>query len=457
MDENRLATADRDGQRIYLYPEAVVGFWNRWRTLVYCVLIAIYLSLPWLKINGRQAILADLQRGEFFIFGGHYYSHNIPLVFIVVITFVVLIGLVTALAGRIWCGWGCPQTVFIEGIFRKIEEWIEGHHRKRMHLDQGPWTLEKGIKKIVKWWLFALASLVISHSFLAYFVPVEELFGIVRHSPRENMSLFVAMLVTTGVVLFDFGWFREQFCIIACPYGRFQSVLMDQDSLVVAYDMNRGEPRKRGLPGEKHGDCINCYKCVHVCPTGIDIRRGTQLECIHCTRCIDACDKIMDRIKKPRGLIRYSTERNLVGKNSTKLLRPQVIVYGIILLFLFGVGGVFFRQSTKLEALFLRGTRAPYQIVFKENRQFVVNHYKAELFYRGEKELRLDFQVDHPMVEVVSPVKNITLEASRKKVIHLFFRFPKGALPGGGQKIQVSIFHSGEELFKKEISLLAPY
>ena len=450
-----MATTDREGKRIYLYPEKISGIWNNRRSLVYYLLIVIYLCLPWLKLNGHQLILLDIVNREFFIFGGHFYAHNIPLLFVVLATFIFVIAFVTAVWGRVWCGWACPQSVFIEGVFRKIEEWVEGHARQRIHLDRGAWSGEKLLKKSFKWLLFLFVSLVISHSFLAYFVPVEELLKIIRISPRENMTLFWVMLAATGVVLFDFGWFREQFCIIACPYGRFQSVLMDEDSLLVAYDGGRGEPRKK--PGvEEHGDCINCYKCVHVCPTGIDIRRGTQLECIQCTRCIDACDAIMDHIKKPRGLIRYSTERRL-KTGASKIFRPRTFVYGAILFLCFSVGGYAVYESKSMDVLFLRSTKSPYQTLLKDGREIIVNHYKAEFFYRDDKELNLKFKTNDPRVEVVSPMKNISLKASRKKMIHIFFRFDRGVLVDGVKKIEVVILNGEEELVSKEMTLVGPY
>ena len=429
--------------------------WNNRRSIIYYLLIVIYLCLPWLKLNGHQLILLDIVEREFFIFGGHFYAHNIPLLFVILLTFILVIAFITAVWGRIWCGWACPQSVFIEGVFRKIEEWVEGHARQRMRLDQGRWSGEKLFKKSFKWLLFLFISLIISHSFLAYFVPVEELLKIVQISPRENMTLFWVMLAATGIVLFDFGWFREQFCIIACPYGRFQSVLMDEDSLLVAYDSSRGEPRKN--PGlEEHGDCINCYKCVHVCPTGIDIRRGAQLECIQCTRCIDACDAIMDHIKKPRGLIRYSTERRLKGEES-KVFRPRTLVYGIILFLCFSVGGYAIYQSKKMDVLFLRSTKSPYQTLLKDGREIIVNHYKAEFFYRDDKELSLKFRTNDPRVEVVSPMKRVSLKASRKTVIHIFFRFDRNVLTEGVKKIEVVILDDEEKLISKEMTLVGPY
>ena len=455
MDVHRLSTADEDGKRIYLYPEEVKGKWNTWRMGIYYLLIAIYIVLPWSKMGGHQTILLDIPRREFFIFGGHFYAHNIPLLFIAIVTFLISMALITAVVGRIWCGMACPQSVFIEGLFRKIEGWIEGASRRRMHLDASPWNSTKLGKKALKWTLFTLVSLIIAHSFLAYFVPVEELIKIIRHSPKENLTLFFIMLGVSAIVLFDFGWFREQFCIIACPYGRLQSVLMDKDSLLVAYDYNRGEPRKN--PGVKeHGDCINCYKCVHVCPTGIDIRRGSQLECIQCTKCIDACNKIMQQIKKPLGLIRYSTDRQL-QEGGRKVLRPRVWFYSAILLFCLIGGGYLIVQSKSVEVLFLQGAKEPYQTIIKEGRETIINHYKAEFFYRGDLPLDLSFTASYPGVEIITPRKKMIIKAARKSLVHIFFRFSPHILHQGRRKIKVSILSQGKLLTTKEITLTGPY
>lgn len=458
LHEDRLATTTDEGERVYLYPEEVRGKWDTRRSIVYSFLIVLYLVLPWIKINGQQALLLNIQTREFFILGGHFYAHNIPLLFIVILTFILGIGLITALKGRVWCGWACPQTVFIEEVFRKIEYLIEGNYRKRKKLDEMKWSFEKIWKKSLKWSIFTIASLIISHSFVAYFVPVEDLVGIVGTNPDTHSTLFMAVLIVTGIVLLDFGWFREQFCIIACPYGRIQSVIMDKDTTVVAYDYNRGEPRKQPNTQE-HGDCINCYKCVHVCPTGIDIRRGTQMECINCTKCIDICDEVMTKIKKPTGLIRFTTERQ-IEEGTTKVVRPRVIAYTAALVLLILIGGYLIDASKKLDVIWLRGTKAPFQVVVTEGVEKIVNHYKAEILYRGDKELKLEFRTDNPNIEVVSPMSHMKVKESRKTNFHIFFKFKKDILKEGKQPINVQVINIADPekpvLKEKELVLLGP-
>ena len=331
LPDERPASMDESGRRVFIFPAPVSGFWRRARNIVEILLIIFFLVLPWIKIGGHQALLLNIGDRQFSIFGLTFWAHDAPLIFFIVAFLAIGLAFITAVWGRIWCGWGCPQTVFIDGVFRRLEYWIIGSHVQQRNLAKAPWGIKKFFKLSVLWSLFLVASLIIAHSFLAYFVGADNLVEMTQHNPYENWTIFLIMGFITAVILFDFGWFREQFCIIMCPYGRFQSVLMDDDSLTVSYDPIRGEPRKgAAAEGQKEGDCIDCYKCVAVCPTGIDIREGLQLECIGCTACIDACDEVMEKIEKPKGLIRYATGSSLKGIQS-KFLKPRVAIYTVLL------------------------------------------------------------------------------------------------------------------------------
>ncbi|NIT12887.1 MAG: 4Fe-4S binding protein, partial [Candidatus Dadabacteria bacterium] len=258
LPEERLSTTDEYGKRVYIFPEKVHGRFRKWRTLTHSVLIIILLVLPWLKIGGYQALLFDIPNRRFSIFGLTFWAHDGPLIFYILAILSIGLAFITAIYGRVWCGWGCPQTVFVDGVFRRIEYLIMGSHIKQMNIAKAPWNGEKIFKYSLTWILFTIVSLIITHSFLAYFVGAERLVEMTQHRPAENWTIFLFMFFITSFLLFDFGWFREQFCIIMCPYGRIQSVLMDDDSVTVAYDYNRGEPRKGTTDyGEKEGDCID--------------------------------------------------------------------------------------------------------------------------------------------------------------------------------------------------------
>ena len=339
--EEVLSTLRNDGSRRWLYPTPSKGrFWRR-RLIVGWGLIVFFVALPIVKVGGKPAVFLDLAAREFTFFGFTFYPTDTFLLLLVGIAGLVAIALLTALLGRVWCGWGCPQTVYLEFLYRPVERWIEGKEHVRKRRDAGPWTADKAWRKAAKWAVYIVVSAFLAHTFTAYFVGWERLIAWMTGPPTEHWGYFVLATLTTGLVLFDFGVFREQMCTITCPYARFQSVLLDPDSMIVSYDPTRGEPRaRRGKKaiaeeraGEKPplGDCIDCGACVRTCPTGIDIREGLQMECIACTQCIDACDDIMDAVDLPRGLIRYTSERALEG-DTTRVMRPRTAIYGLLLI-----------------------------------------------------------------------------------------------------------------------------
>lgn len=464
LPESRLATTDVNGNRIYLHPEDIQGKWKDRRSFFYWFLIILYLVLPWIYVNGEQWVRLDLPKREFTIFGNIFYGHDGPLLVFLIFGFVILMAFITSLWGRVWCGWACPQTVFIDTIYRKIETLVEGKARQRRALDRAPWTAQKIFKRSLKWFLYIVVSLHIVHSFLGYFVGTHELFWITLNRPSENWTLFVTMLIMTGIILFDFAWFREQFCIIACPYGRFQSVAMDDDSKVVAYDYNRGEPRRnKGLDKSKEGDCINCNHCVKACPTGIDIREGTQLECIACTMCIDACDNIMRKVKKPEGLIRYASENELKGIKSPKF-KIRSLVY-LVILVLIGVGlnySLSLRDELKVQILRGSHTQTPYQVIKKKNSSSkeIVNHFKLKLFktggYKNEIGLKLNTR-DQNQILLTNPYDVLDMKKDFIQ-IPIFFRFSQDLLVSGKSKTQLEVWDLEENKLIKsiEVKLVGP-
>ncbi len=435
LPEESLASLDEFGNRLFIYPAQVRGFFRKWRSRVYLVLILIFLALPWIKVGGYQSILLDLPRRQFTFFGLTFWAHDAPIIFFILGILTLSLAFFTALYGRVWCGWACPQTVFIDGLFRRIEEWFEGNHIERRKLDQAPVSPLKVFKKSGKWAAYTVASLIMTHSFLAYFVGTEALLEMVTRPPGENWTSFLIILSTTGIILFDFGWFREQFCIIMCPYGRIQSVLLDEHSLTVAYDVARGEPRKSpDVSKDQQGDCISCFKCVAVCPTAIDIRRGQQMECIACTACIDACDEVMEKINKPKGLIRYSTEAALKGLPSKKL-RPRVFVYGILILVMFF--GLFYSigQRTDLSIAVIRAIEAPFRKIQQGGEEKILNQFKLHIKNQSFEPLHVQFKIvpldegesdastQVPAIDLISPLNPILLKPGEDHKSQFFVHF----------------------------------
>lgn len=325
-----VTTIRDDGSRAFLYPADVSGRFARAREVSAAVLIVFYLSLPWIKINGYPAVFLDVTERRFHLFGLTLAAQDLWLMFFLITGVGFSLFFVTALLGRVWCGWACPHTVFLDHVYRRIERWIDGDAVKRRALVAASLSAGKIFKRVLKHGLYILVSAIITHLFLAYFVSLPAVWAMVRAAPVEHWSMFAFVAVYTGGLYFNFAWFREQLCIVICPYGRIQSALIDDHSLVIGYDAKRGEPRgKPGVPDA--GACVACNRCVHVCPAGIDIRQGLQMECTGCTACIDACDTVMDRLDRPRGLIRYDSQ-NAFAERTTKWIRPRTLLYGVLLL-----------------------------------------------------------------------------------------------------------------------------
>jgi cytochrome c oxidase accessory protein FixG len=454
LPKSRLATTDETGKRVYLYPASVRGRFVTRKKAAHAAMVLFFLALPWVRPGGRQLVLLDVARREFHIFGLHLRAHDAPLLLFLLLGFAFGIGFVTAIWGRLWCGWACPQTVFTESLFRKIETWIEGNHLARRALDLRPFDADKIARKSGKWLAFLAVSLVITHSFLAYFVGSREILGMVTSSPSENWHSFLVIMFTTGVILFDFGWFREQFCVIMCPYGRFQSVMLDSQSMVVGYDEKRGEPRRGSVPrGDKQADCVDCLRCVNVCPTGIDIRRGLQMECIACTACIDACDEVMAKTRKPAGLIRYTTLAELRGKPRRRLT-PRAAIYAALTIASLGALAFSLRAKDYLEVTLLRAQGAPYDLVPGPT---VVNHFRLEISNQtgSAQSLRLSLPADVGEISLVMPVNPLPLKDNAAQRADFFLRFPPRALVRGSRKILLH-WEAGEMKRDLEVTLVGP-
>ena len=368
-----VTTINQDGSHRVLYPADVRGRFATGRRYSALVLIGIYLLLPWIPVNGYPAVFLDVADRRFHLFGLTLAAQDAWLLFFGVTGLGFSLFFLTALFGRLWCGWACPQTVFLDHVFRRIERWTDGDATERRALAAAPWTADKFLRRLAKHALYAVVALLITHLFLAYFVSLPELWTYMHAAPGEHWTAFLFVFIAAGILYFNFAWFREQLCIVICPYGRLQSALTDDHSLVIGYDAGCGEPRgKLGTAGA--GACIACDRCVQVCPTGIDIRHGLQLECIGCAACIDACDEVMTRVKRPTGLIRYDSLAGL-GGGRTRWVRPRTIVYGILLLVGVAVAGWAFSTVKPASFLVYRMTGAAYFV----DRDVVRNQFLVRL------------------------------------------------------------------------------
>jgi len=341
---NSVTTINDDGSHYFIHPADARGKWMLARRLVGLVLIAVYVLLPWIPINDNPAVFLDVENRMFHLFGLTLVPQDLWVMFFAITGLGFTLFFVTSLLGRVWCGWACPYTVFLDHVYRRIERWIEGDALARRALDSAPWSTAKICKRAFKHLLYLVVATAIAHVFLSYFVSWRRLYGFMHEGPLQHATAFGIIAGLTLVLWFCFGYFREQFCIIMCPYGRLQGALTDDDTINVGYDARRGEPR--GTKGKVAGACVDCQRCVQVCPTGIDIRNGLQLECIGCTACIDACDEVMIKIERLPGLIRYDSYNGFAGK-PRRFLRPRVYAYCVLAVLGLGSLGVVASQKAR--------------------------------------------------------------------------------------------------------------
>lgn len=438
-EEEVLPTLRRDGSRNWLNPSMAKGFfWHRRRFLAYA-LIAFFVTLPHLRIHGKPYVLLDIARREFTFLGHTFYPTDTPLLACLMLMAFFSIMFVTAVAGRVWCGWGCPQTVYLEFLFRPIDRFFSGTIGKG-----GPSKKKlSGAAQVIRFVVYLVACMFLAHVFLSYFVGTDRLWAWMHTSPTKHPMAFLIMGGASAGLLFNFYYFREQFCMIACPYGRFQSVMLDRNSYIVSYDTTRGEPRKKGkratgneaqlpvLEIARVGDCIDCGRCTAVCPTGIDIRKGLQLECIHCAQCVDACDDVMRRVGLPTGLIRYSSQDALVGKKS-HWLRARTIIYPTLI----GIAATLFLVilSTKFafDARVFRMTGTPFTTM--PNQQ-VQNFFKIRLVNRTPQEQEYKIEtIQEGVLAKWSEGDSVTLKPGQTVVAPVEVHFPIQLTSGGGSK-----------------------
>ena len=412
---DHIATAHQDGRRRWLYPTQPEGRFYKARTYLSWLLLWIMFAGPFIRINGNPLLLMNIVDRKFVIMGQVFWPQDLALFAVAMLCFLTGIVLFTAVFGRLWCGWTCPQTLLMEMVFRKIEYWIEGDAQAQRRLDREPMNRRKLGKKVAKHSIFFFLSFVIGNTLLSYIVGSERLIQITTDNPLNHLKGLSAMLLFTLLFYGIFARFREQACTFICPYGRLQSTLLDENTIVVAYDFRRGEPRGKkrrsdaSLLGLERGDCVDCHRCVKVCPTGIDIRDGTQMECVNCTACIDACDSVMTKLKRPKGLIRYAS-LNGIRKGKAIHLTPRIFGYSGGLLAMIGLFLFLVVTRSPVEATVLRAPGTLYQTQ-PDGR--LSNLYTVKLMNKTSRPMEIEVVPKGIEAEVVVAGKQLRLEAEK--------------------------------------------
>jgi cytochrome c oxidase accessory protein FixG len=447
---DKISTVDEKGKRVWVYPKKQLGKYFSRRAVFSYSLLAILFAGPFIKINGEPILMMNVVERKFVIFGQIFWPADFFIFAIGMIAFVVLVIVFTVVFGRLFCGWVCPQTIFMEMVFRRIEYWIDGDWKQQKKLNDMPWNRHKISKRLLKWSIFWFISFIIANTLLAYIIGIDELKLIVTDNPANHVSSLVAMAAFTTVFFAVFTWFREQVCTAVCPYGRLQGVLLDKNSVLVAYDKIRGEGRAKFRKNEDRkevgkGDCIDCNQCVNVCPTGIDIRNGTQMECINCTLCMDACDYMMENVGLEKKLIRYDSEEGLRTREPWKLTK-RAKAYIVLMLAIVGLLVTLIVSRSEIEAILLRVSGTSYQTVDENTYS---NIFVATVMNKTNEEhnVRLKVLSDNATVEFIGG--DLSLQSGAKVKREFIVKMNRSSVDGTRTKVKIGIY-SGEELMETE-------
>lgn len=442
-------------KRTWIYPRIIEGKFYRYRSLVSYFFLVLLFAAPFIKVNGEQLVLLNILERKFVFFGVIFWPQDFYLFVLGLLTFIVFIVLFTVVFGRVFCGWACPQTIFLEMVFRKIEVWIEGDHVKRKKLDESPLTADKLFKKVSKHSIFFIISFLIANIFLAYIIGTPSLIKIITEPVSAHLSGFISICIFTLVFYLVFSRMRELVCTVACPYGRLQGVLLDNQSMIVAYDYERGEPRgKLNKDTSQHtGDCVDCKLCVHVCPTGIDIRNGTQLECINCTACIDACNMVMEKINRPLDLIGFKSEEQIKQRQAFRVSK-KVYGYCAVLFVLCAALTYLLVSRSDVKATILRASGTLYQMRDKD--QAVSNLYNVELVNKTSSEISFDIVPEDDKVKIEYIQKEEQLPYGGNAKLTFFAVMPQGNVKKYKTDIAFKLVSNGKVIDRFSTTFIAP-
>lgn len=453
---DRISTVNEDGKRIWIFSKKPKGpFYNK-RKLVSYFLIAFLFAAPHIQVGGHQLLLFNIIERKFILFGKVFWPQDMFLFALTLISSVVFVILFTIIYGRVFCGWVCPQTIFMEMLFRRIEYFIEGDWTHQKKLDKAPWNREKILKRIAKHGVFWIISFLIANTFLAYIIGSEELWKIQTEPLNQHVGGLVAIVIFTSVFYLVFARLREQVCTTICPYGRLQGVLLDPNSMVVAYDYTRGENRAKFKKGEDRktegkGDCIDCMQCVYVCPTGIDIRNGTQLECINCTACMDACDTIMDSVGLEKGLIRVVSENGIKNRTAFQWTK-RVIAYTVLLATIVGVLILLLVTRKDFETTIMRQRGTTYQMVDGK----VNNIFEVHLINKTQKDYKVELELIDDIGTIETVVKNLKLERENVLKERFIVQMPLSEIGEGKRIIHIRVLGNGKEIQRVKTKFIGP-
>lgn len=445
---DRPINMDEKGSRKWVYAKKPKGKWYTRRTVFSWFVLLFFVGVPFLKVNGHPFILLDIASRKFILFGAIFWAQDTFILTLLMLSFVLFIVLFTVTFGRLWCGWACPQTIFLEMVFRKIEYLIEGDYRKRHKLDKGPWTGEKILKKTAKHSLFIMISIAMTNTFLLWFIGYEKWFEVIAEPIGNNFSGFLIMLIVSGFFYWVYSFFREQICTMVCPYGRMQGVLLDSKSIVVSYDYKRGEPRG----AKSSGDCIDCRQCISVCPTGIDIRNGTQLECINCTACIDQCNSVMKATGKEPGLIRLDSDHGIQHGHKT-IWNVRNRAYSVVLLILFSFFIYTLLTRPAIETTILRTPGLLYQ----ENTDHTIsNVYNIKIVNKTHDNMPLEIRlISHEgEIQMAGNTMDVKDQAMFESTFILFI--PKKQLKSDKTEVEFGIYSNNELIETYKTSFVSP-